>query len=226
MSLLCALGWSRLPAGKYSAKPILNAPDMTELVEAMRGCSGPGERVLSTRRLRLYHMFDRRVAPLDSEWKIGDTVVLDLADELEPVDHIRRRLLDDPRAVPCFRQPESNFVVWKIASAPRPPWPFLRRIPEAEFRRIGLELQQDDPAFEARVTRDRSGRLLLLVRLKTKVDRDVEITLKTLRGGREEYRTVRFGDVYPMWYAVPGDTFLVPIEGTPEALQLAIARRK
>ena len=229
MSLLCALGWSRLPIGLYSAKSILRFPDATGIIDTLRRYSDPGGRVLSNKNLRPYYMFDRRTAPLDSEWKTGDTVVLDLADTMESVDSIRRRLLNDRRAVPCF-PPDlrpSRFVVWKITGAPRPPWGFLCRTDEKEFQRIGLELQQDDPAFEARVTRAPDGRLLVLVRLKNKIDYDVTIELKLRRDGKESYHPVGFGNIYPMWYATPGDTFIVPIpDGTPTALQLAITRRK
>lgn len=232
MTLLCALCWSRLPLGKYSVMPILNSPDMTKSVETVRGFSTPsGGRVLSTRRLRLYHMFDRQVAPLDSEWIPGDTIVLDLDDPLEPVDDIRRRLLDDARAMPCFQQPTLNFVVWKIGDKPRPPWDFLfpHRFTEERFRNVGPELSQNDPAFEARVPCDRNGQLLplVLVRLKGKVDYDVEMKLKVTRGEKEECHTVCYGNIYPMWYAAPGDTFVVPIPGElPTTLQLAITRRK
>ena len=229
MSLLCALCWSRLPVGKYSAEHIFKYPDMTEQIEALRGYSAPGDRVLTTKRLRLYHMFDRRVAPPDAEWRTNDTIVLDLADPMEPVERIRRRLLDDPRAVPCHPPwgVPSDLVVWKIAASPRPPWRFVRRIDEAEFRRIGRELQQDDPAFEARVTRTRDGRLLLLVRLKKKVGYDILVELNLLRNGAKEYRAVGFGSIYPAWYAEPGDTFLMPIDGeVPSAIQLAITPRK
>ena len=229
MTLLCAVGWSRMPVGKYSAKPILNYPDMTRLISALRSCSEPGSRVLSTKRLRLYHMFDRQVAPLESEWRPGDTIVLDLADAMEPVTDIRSRLLNDQRAVPCW-PPDlrpSDFVVWKIAATPRPPWPFLRRSGDAEFRRIGLELQQNDPAFEARAARAPNGQLLVLIRIKAKVDYDVSIRLKMQQDGKEFYHTTGFGNIYPMWYATPGDTFIIPISGPmPTALQLAITRRK
>ena len=227
MTLLCAFCWSRLPLGKYSTKPILNYPDMTNFIATMRGFSTPDDRVLSTKRLRLYHMFDRRVALLDSEWRIGDTIVLDLDDPLEPVDHIRRRLLEDCRAVPCFQCNAPDLVVWKINDRPRPPWPFLLHTGEAEFRRVGLALQQDDPAFEARATRAPDGRVLVLVRLMRKVDHDVVISIKVIRGGREVDYPVCFGNIYPMWYAKVGDTFMVPIPGeTPTALRLAITRRK
>ena len=226
MSLLCALGWSLLPFGKYSAKKlVLKRPDAMKDINMLREYSGSGGRVLATRRLRLYHMFDRQVAPLDSEWEVGDTVVLDLKDPLEPVDHIRRRLLNDPRAVPCFQQPTSNFVVWKIGDVPRPPWDFLCRTTAEQFRNAGLELQQDDPAFEARVIASPDGRAWVAVRLKTEVDYDIVIELKLIRNGETAYRTVCFGNIYPAWYAQPGDTFLIPLEGTPQALQLAITRR-
>ena len=230
LSLLCALGWSRLPAGKYSAKPILRLPDATKIIDLLRGYSSSRNgRVLTTKRLRLYHMFDRQVAPLDSEWKIGDTVILDLSDAMEPVDHIRRRLLEDERAVPCFPpdQRPSRFVVWKIGERPRPPWDFLCRTEEADFRRVGLALQQNDPAFEARLTRAPDGQLLVLVRLKTKVEYDVLIRLKLAQGEKEVVHTFCCGNIYPAWYATPGDTFIIPIPGeAPTALQLAIERRK
>ena len=229
MSLLCALFWSRLPVGKFSAQTVFDYPDMTETAEMLRGCSAPGDRVLTTKRLRLYHMFDRRVAPLDSEWILGDTVVLDLKDAMEPVGHIQRRLLDDPRAVPCHPRygVPSDFAAWKIAEQPRQPWSFVRHIGEAEFRRIGRELQQNDPAFEARVTRAGNGQLLLLLRLREKIDSDILIELELLRNGNREYRTVGFGSIYPAWYAKPGDTFLIPIHGEmPNAIRLAITRRR
>ena len=231
MSLLCAVFWSRLPVGKYSAKHVFKYRDMTELVKTLRGYSEPGGRVLTTKRLRLYHMFDRKAAPLDGEWKVGDTIVLDLADAMENPDqirNIRRRLLDDPRAVPYYPQlgVPSDFAVWKIEEKTRPTLPFLCRTEEAEFRGIGQELQQDDPAFEARVS-SRNGRLLLLVRLREKIDDDVLIKLKLLRNDGEEYRTFCFGSIYPMWYAAPGDTFIIPLPGEiPRGLQLAIERRK
>ena len=227
MSLLCSLGWSRLPVGKYSAQTVLRAPEATKTIDMLRGCSAPGGRVLTTKRLRLYHMFDRKVAPLEAEWLPGDTIVLDLAEKMEPIDHIRRRLLDDPRAVPCFPRDlsPSRFVVWKIGAEPRPPWSFLCRTDEAEFRRVGLDLQQDDPAFEARAVPGNGG-AAVIIRLMEKIDRDVVIKLKMIRGGEESYRTVCFGNIYPMWYATPGDTFLIPVSGgMPTALQLAIERR-
>ena len=231
MSLLCALGWGLMPFGKYSAKKlVLKRPDAMKDINMLREYSKSGGRVLTTKRLRLYHMFDRKVATLDSKWEVGDTIVLDLKDPLEPVDHIRSRLLDDPRAVPVFHQPTSSFVVWKIGGAPRPPWDFLypRRFTEEEFRNVGPELSQNDPAFEARVPCDPNGQILplVLVRLKNKVDYDVEMKLKISRGEKEEYHTVCFGNIYPAWYATPGDTFMVPIGGKPKALQLSIERRK
>ena len=227
MTVLCAVYW--MQEGWFSPREVLFRPDMTETVTALRSCSEPGSRVLSTKRLRLYHMFDRQVAPLDAEWLPGDTIVLDLADAMEPVADIRRRLLEDPRAVPCW-PPDlrpSDFVVWKIADEPRAPWPFLRHIEETEFRRIGMELQQNDTAFEARVTRFSGGPPAVLLRLKNKVDCDVWIHLKLLQDGKEAYHTVCFGNIYPMWYATPGDTFIIPISGPmPTALQMAITRRK
>ena len=229
MTMLCALLWSRLPIGKYSAAPILDLPDATKIIGTLRGYSSPQEgRVLTTKCLRLYHMFDRRTAPLDSEWRPGDTIMIDLADAMEPLAHIRRRLLEDERAVPCFPPDHgpSRFVVWKIAEKPRQPWSFLCRTDEAGFRSVGLALQQDDPAFEARVV-PANGGAAVFVRLKTKVDYDVAISIKVIRGEKEAIHTVGFGNIYPMWYATPGDTFWVPIPGgMPTALQLAITRRK
>jgi len=229
MSLLCAFFWSRLPVGKYSAMPILKFPDTTAAINTLRGYSKPGGRVLSTKRLRLYHMFDRQVAPLASEWKTGDTVVLDFDDPLEPVDDIRRRLLDDTRAIPVFPQKftPSRFAVWKIGDGPRPPWNFIRSIGETDFRRLGPELQQDDRAFEARVAAAPDGRAWVAIRLKTAVDYDVKIVLKSIRNGETAYQTVCFGSIYPAWCAKPGDTYIIPIDGgLPQALQLAITPRR
>lgn len=227
MTVLCAFYW--MQEGWFSPRGALFRPNMMENVTALRSCSEPGSRVLSTKRLRLYHMFDRQVAPLEAEWRPGDTIVLDFADAMEPVSDIRRRLLEDPRAVPCW-PPDlrpSDFVVWKIADKPRPPWSFLRHIEEAEFRCIGLELQQNDPAFEARVTRFSGGQPAVLLRLKSKIDCDVWIHLKLLQDGKEAYHTVCFGTIYPMWYATPGDTFIIPISGPmPTTLQMAVTRRK
>lgn len=228
LTLLCALGWSRLPFGKYSAKPILNLPNATKTVDMLRGYSKSGGRVLTTKRLRLYHMFDREVAPLDSEWKIGDTVIIDLAETMEPLDHIRDRLLKDERAVPYFPREPSRFVVWKIEENPRPPWRFLCRTEEAEFRQVGQELRQDNPAFEARAIPVNGGRsATVLVRLMKKIDRDVVIRITVVRGEQESDLDVCFGDIYPMWYATPGDTFIIPIPGEmPTALPLVIEDRR
>ena len=193
----------------------------------LREYSDANGRVLTTKRLRPYHMFDRKVAPLDSKWEVGDTIVLDLKDPMEPVDHIRRRLLEDERAVPYFQQPASNFVVWKIERGRRQPWPFLCRTTEEQFRKVGLELQQDDPAFEARLTRAPNGQLLVLARLKNKVGYDILIHLKLMQDGKEVLQTFCCGNIYPAWYATPGDTFMIPLSGEmPTALQLAIERRK
>ena len=90
---------------------------------------------------------------------------------------------------------------------------------------MGLELQQDDPAFEARVIAAPDGRAWVAVRLKTEVDYDIVFELKLIRNGETAYHTVCFGNICPAWYAKPGDTFLIPLEGTPQALQLAITRR-
>ena len=67
----------------------------------------------------------------------------------------------------------------------------------------------------------------MLLRLKSKIDCDVWIHLKLLQDGKEAYHTVCFGTIYPMWYATPGDTFIIPISGPmPTTLQMAVTRRK
>lgn len=230
LTLLCALAWGRMPCGLYSARPILNAAPKTGITEFLRGCSRPGERVLTTRRLQLYHMFDRRAETLDAGFRPGDTVILDFDDTMEPVDKALRRLLDDARAVPLFplEYAPAAFAVWKIApdGTRRPPWPFLRRFDAETFRRIGLAVDQNDPAFEARLARMPNGKWLLLLRLAEKVDCDFLIELRLNQNGRETRHTASFGHLHPAWYASIGDTYLWELPETPQSLRLALVRRK
>ncbi|MBP5530706.1 MAG: hypothetical protein J6Y54_01565, partial [Lentisphaeria bacterium] len=87
--------------------------------------------------------------------------------------------------------------------------------------------QQDDRAFEARVAAAPDGRAWVAIRLKTEVDYDVKIVLKSIRNGETAYQTVCFGSIYPAWCAKPGDTYIIPIGGgLPQALQLAITPRR
>ncbi|MBQ6352786.1 MAG: hypothetical protein IJJ28_05925, partial [Lentisphaeria bacterium] len=229
-TLLCALGWGRLPRGLYSARAILDRPDATEVVAALRRLSADGERVLSTKRLRLYHMFDRSVGAPDDPLVPGDTVILDLDDALESAGMLRRRIIADERAMPVYSTNfyGRHFAVWKIAppGTPRPGLPFLRRCGEREFAALGEALPQDDPAFGARLVRTAAGGALLLLRVNDAVAYDVAIDLRMRQAGKNVHRRLRFGDgVYPAWCAKPGEVYTVALPGVfPEAVRLRLLR--
>ena len=232
MTLLCSAFWGRLPSGKYPASEILKRPDATGTIRFLRRCSEPGGRVLSTRRLRLYHMFDRRTAPLDSSWESGDTIILDLHDGMEPVDLLRRRLAVDPRAIPVSSKNfyGRQFAIWRIAppGTPRPPLPFIRNIPEENFQQLGLPLPQDNPDFAARLTRSPRNTPVLLLRLLRKVAYDVEINLSLRLPQRTVTRRLCFGDgVYPAWSASPGETYLLELpDADMESIIISLTPRR
>ena len=229
MTILCALCWGRLPVGLYNARPIFDRPEAAKLIGALRRFTEGKGRVLATKRLRLYFMFDRETAAPDGAMVPGDTAILDLDDILDPAEPFRRRLLSDPRAMPVFSTNfhGRQFAVWKIAppGTPRPRLPFLlRRTPE-EFAAWGKPLLQEDPAFEARIAPAQNGGVLLL-RVNKKVAYDVIIDLEMLRDGKLSRIKSRFGSgVYPAWQARPGDICAVAIPGAfSETVRLRLLR--
>ena len=229
MAILCALCWGTLPGGLYNVRPICNRPKAAKLIDALRRFTEGKGRVLATKRLRLYFMFDRNTAAPDGAMIPGDTVILDLDDTLDPAEPFRRRLIADPRAMPVFSTNfhGRQFAVWKIApqGTPRPRLPFLFRQTPAEFAVRGKLLFQDNPAFEARIAPAQNGSVLL-IRVNRKVAYDVTIDLEILQDGRLSRRRSRFGSgVYPAWQARPGDVCAVALPGVfSETARLRLRR--
>ncbi len=210
---------------------MLKRPDATAVIALLRRFSENGGRVLSTRRLRLYHMFDRESAAPESPLFPGDTVIIDLDDSLDATGELRRRVIADERAMPVFSTNfyGRHFAVWKIAppGTPRPALPFMIRGGEEKFSTLGSPLAQDDSAFEARLARAPDGAGILLIRVRKKVEYDVAPDLKMLQSGKAVHLRLRFGDgVYPAWRAMPGEVYCVALPGAfPESIRLRLLRR-
>lgn len=231
MTLLCALLYAKVPCGKYSTAALFRMPKAAETIAYLRRFSTGDTRVLSTRRLRLYHMFDRATAPLDGEWRVNDTIVLGLDDEMEEVNGVRRRLLKNPQAMPLTSTNfcGSTFTVWKIAppGVPRPPLPFMMRTTPQSFAALGGMLASADDHFSLRIRQTGDRQLQLSVRLERRVDYDVNVELIFLRNGKSVHHRLPFGDgILPAWAAAPGETYVVDIkDADPDRLSVELTPR-
>lgn len=232
MTLLCAFFYARIPYGKYPAAVLFRMPKANATIGYLRKFSTGDTRVLTTKRLRLYHMFDRATAPLDGEWRVNDTIVLDLDDAMEDVGEARRRLLETPQAMPITSTNfyGSTFTVWKIAppGVPRAPLPFMMRTTPQEFAALGgRPLDSSDANFSLRLRQTAGRGTRLMIRLDRKIAYDVDVELRFESGGQPIHRRHPFGEgIRPAWAADPGETYVLDIkEAEPDRLSVVLAPR-
>ncbi len=220
--------------GLYSWKVVRNQHSGSKVLRYLFNRLPESGRILATQRLRVHALFERKVASEDAELQPGDIVMLDLHDpsiEVDRLEKIRRKLVER-QAVPIasanwYGNQLVCFVVEPSSPLPAKFPPCLRIIEDEEFNTMGQWLPDGGDDFELRVQQTRDGKALLLVRLRHRIEYDVDLNICTWIGEKEEHMHLTFAyGLFPAYAQPEHQVFLLPLPGKfPERISVDIVPR-
>lgn len=209
--------------GKYNFRPVMNMPDGSEIVMAIREKLPPRARVLATERLRNHFMYQHPTVDFGSPRKVGDYLVLALHDRsidtAEKLEKIRREIASDPKIIPVDSFNLSNrFIVvfavsdGKVTSA----IPRLRQISASEFAKIGVPFPNKNSDIRIRYL-FQNDRHIFLIRLEKTLDYDFDFVYSVSGPWGRIRKSCVFGwGLYPA-YSCPAGTLFIVEQNAPQA---------
>lgn len=202
--------------GKYNFRPVMNMPDGSEVIMAIREKLPPRARVLATERLRNHFMYQHPTADFSSPRKIGDYLVLALHDRsidtAEKLEKIRREIASDLKIIPIdsFNLSNRFIVVFTVTDGKvSSPIPKLRQISASEFAKIGMPFPNQNRDIRIRYL-FQNDRHVFLIRLEKTPDYDFDFvySISGPWGGIRKSCVFGWG-LYPAYSCPSGSLFIV-----------------
>ena len=209
--------------GKYNFRPVMNMPDGSEIVAAIREKLPPRARVLATERLRNHFMYQHPTVDFASQRKIGDYLVLALHDRSidtdEKLEKVRREISSDPKVIPIdsFNLSGRLIVMFAVSDGKvTSPIPRLRQISASEFAGIGMPFPCKNSDIRIRYL-FRNDRHVFLIRLEKTPNYDFDFVY-SISGpwGRIRNSSVFGWGLYPA-YSCPAGTLFIVEQNAPKA---------
>ena len=220
--------------GQYAYQRIKNLPSGTKVLNHIFSKLPQGNhRVIATERLRAHALFKRTTYPLKTAPQSGDIVMLDLHDPSNSariLEEMRAHLTTiNTRPIAWANWYGSQIVCFEVDPAIPPPGapPFLRQIPDSEFHQLGQPLLCQSPDFELRLQKLPNYQAALLIRLRQKVNYDVDLRIHTVSDGKQNKHTISYAyGLIPAYMQPQNQVFILKLPTTyPEQIAVEIIRR-
>lgn len=195
-TLICTYFFATLPLiGKCSATHILKRPSAKKAIDFFSNHILPDTRVFTTKRLRSHLLWNTSIVNNISELKIGDSIILDLHDDMEPVESLRRELLQrkDIFPVSSYNWYGRHFIILRKGEPKnnKLPLPFI--LPQTSLK-YGKELPCNNPDYKIRMIKSKNNACHLLIAPVKSVDYEVDIDITLYYPNRKVSRLLVYGE--------------------------------